>query len=194
MDNYFKASDILDKAIGTDAYFPIKSILLGTKTADVAPVRHAYWIDHHSGGSFCSSCKRWVPYNHHPKYCETCGALMDGKGGMKMKLRNPDTGEVFHTVRQAVENHCSFHCDSRACPYWESAGCVGVLKRYTVANPRDAAALMGYEVLEETSTDTLTGHGDRLTENEDSLTGETNMDNNQFPESGKMMEKQPKAD
>ena len=47
--------------------------------ADVAPVRHAYWIDHHSGGSFCSSCKRWVPYNHHPKYCETCGALMDGK-------------------------------------------------------------------------------------------------------------------
>ena len=119
---------------------------------------------------------------------------MDGKGGMKMKLRNPDTGEVFHTVRQAVENHCSFHCDSRACPYWESAGCVGVLKRYTVANPRDAAALMGYEVLEETSTDTLTGHGDRLTENEDSLTGETNMDNNQFPESGKMMEKQPKAD
>ena len=48
-------------------------------SADVAPVRHAYWIDHHSGGSFCSSCKRWVPYNHHPKYCETCGALMDGK-------------------------------------------------------------------------------------------------------------------
>ena len=38
MDNYFKASDILDKAFGTDAYFQIKSILLGTKTADVAPV------------------------------------------------------------------------------------------------------------------------------------------------------------
>lgn len=38
MDNYFKARDILDKAIGTDAYFPIKSILLGTKTADIAPV------------------------------------------------------------------------------------------------------------------------------------------------------------
>lgn len=37
MDNYFKASDILDKAFGTDAYFQIKSILLGTKTADVVP-------------------------------------------------------------------------------------------------------------------------------------------------------------
>ena len=47
--------------------------------ADVAPVRHAHWIGRHSGGSFCSYCKRWVPYNYHPKYCETCGALMDGK-------------------------------------------------------------------------------------------------------------------
>lgn len=47
--------------------------------ADVAEVRHGHWIDHHSGGSFCSACKRWVPYNHHPKYCETCGARMDGQ-------------------------------------------------------------------------------------------------------------------
>lgn len=45
--------------------------------ADVVEVKHAYWIDHHSGGSFCSACKRWVPYSHHPKYCETCGARMD---------------------------------------------------------------------------------------------------------------------
>ena len=60
----------------------LRGVRYGVKSlpaADVAPVRHAYWIDHHSGGSFCSSCKRWVPYNHHPKYCETCGALMDGK-------------------------------------------------------------------------------------------------------------------
>lgn len=47
--------------------------------ASVAEVKHGYWIDHHSGGSFCSACKRWVPYSHHPKYCETCGARMDGK-------------------------------------------------------------------------------------------------------------------
>ena len=45
--------------------------------ADVVEVKHGYWIDHHSGGSFCSACKRWVPYSHHPKYCETCGARMD---------------------------------------------------------------------------------------------------------------------
>lgn len=80
MDNYFRSRDILDKAMGTDSYFQIKSILFGLKAADVVKVRHAYWIDHHSGGSFCSACKRWVPYSHHPKYCETCGARMDKEG------------------------------------------------------------------------------------------------------------------
>ena len=65
-----------------------------------------------------------------------------------MKFRSR-TGEVFNTIRQAVQNHCSFHCNSRACPYWESAGCVGMLKRYTVDNPHEAARLMGYEVVED---------------------------------------------
>ena len=66
-----------------------------------------------------------------------------------MKFKDPATGEVFHTIRQAVQNHCSLHCNSRACPYWESAGCVGMLKRYTVDNPHEAARLMGYEVVED---------------------------------------------
>ena len=55
----------------------ILAIVDAQPTADVVEVRHGYWIDHHSGGSFCSACKRWVPYSHHPKYCETCGACMD---------------------------------------------------------------------------------------------------------------------
>ena len=71
-----------------------------------------------------------------------------------MKFRNPETGEVFHTIRQAVQNHCSLHCNSRACPYWESAGCVGMLKRYTVDNPHEAARLMGYEIVEDEHTKT----------------------------------------
>nr|DAM27644.1 MAG TPA: hypothetical protein [Caudoviricetes sp.] len=49
-----------------------------------------------------------------------------------------------------------------------------------------AARLMGYEVVEDTSTDTLTGRGDVLTENEDTLTKETNIDH--FREGTKMME------
>ena len=72
-----------------------------------------------------------------------------------MKFKDPATGEVFHTIRQAVQNHCSLHCNSRTCPYWESAGCVGMLERYTVDNPHEAARLMGYEVVEdEPSEDT----------------------------------------
>ena len=72
-----------------------------------------------------------------------------------MKFKDSATEEVFHTIRQAVQNHCSFHCNDRVCPYWENAGCVGMLKRYTVDNPHEAAALMGYEVVEdEPSEDT----------------------------------------
>ena len=79
-----------------------------------------------------------------------------------MKFRNPETGEVFHTIRQAVQNHCSLHCNSRACPYWESAGCVGMLKRYTVDNPHEAARLMGYEVVEETHGNAQKTHADAI--------------------------------
>lgn len=84
MDNYFKASDILDKAIGTDAYFQIKSILLGTKTADVAPVVHAQWEDVFQDGpcSWSGKCSRCRVRNDIPPlllahYCPNCGARMD---------------------------------------------------------------------------------------------------------------------
>ena len=86
MDNYFKASDILDKAIGTDAYFQIKSILLGTKTADVAPVRHGRWMttDAYPHHLYCSVCyktyaknAKWVNELDLPtNYCPNCGARM----------------------------------------------------------------------------------------------------------------------
>lgn len=35
---YYRSKDILDKAIGTDAYFQIKSILTSIKAADAVPV------------------------------------------------------------------------------------------------------------------------------------------------------------
>ena len=40
---YYRSKDILDKAIGTDAYFQIKSILTSIKAADVAPAQK--WIN-----------------------------------------------------------------------------------------------------------------------------------------------------
>lgn len=58
IDTYFNARDILDKAIGTDAYFQIKSILHRIPAADVVAVvrcrecRHWHdpsgWCDKHS--------------------------------------------------------------------------------------------------------------------------------------------------
>ena len=93
-----------------------------------------------------------------------------------MKFRNPETGEVFHTIRQAVQNHCSLHCNSMACPYWESAGCVGMLKRYTVDNPHEAARLMGYEVVDDEHTKTHEKtHADAI-ENACVQSEEANMD------------------
>lgn len=50
MDNYFSARDILEKAIGTDAYFQIKSILTSTKAADVVEVVR------------CRDCRRFLLY------------------------------------------------------------------------------------------------------------------------------------
>ena len=93
MDNYFKASDILDKAIGTDAYFQIKSILLGTKTADVAPVRRGRWIEDERTypgpglkNNLCSACgevagawKEGLEPGRKWAYCPNCGALMEKK-------------------------------------------------------------------------------------------------------------------
>ena len=76
-----------------------------------------------------------------------------------MKFKDSATEEVFHTIRQAVQNHCSFHCNDRVCPYWENAGCVGMLKRYTVDNPHEAAALMGYEVVEDDAQKTCNDCG-----------------------------------
>lgn len=92
-----------------------------------------------------------------------------------MKFKDPATGEVFHTIRQAVQNHCSFRCNDRVCPYWESAGCVGMLKRYTVDNPHEAASLMGYEVVEEHTKTHEKTHADAI-ENARVQSEEANMD------------------
>lgn len=56
MDSYFRARDILDKAMGTDSYFQIKSILFGLKAADVVEV------------TFCKDCRYYQ------------GAKINGKG------------------------------------------------------------------------------------------------------------------
>ena len=63
MGSYFRARDILDKAMGTDSYFQIKSILFGLKAADVAPVRHWRWVDENENPVTVPMIEDMV-YNH----------------------------------------------------------------------------------------------------------------------------------
>ena len=74
MDSYFRAKDILDKAICTDSYFQIKSILFGLKAVDVVEVRHARWIKH-EGYDECEACHAKTIYGSN--YCPSCGAVME---------------------------------------------------------------------------------------------------------------------
>ena len=75
---YYSSKDILDKAIGTDAYFQIKSVLTSTKAADVAPVRHGRWlcVDTDTEQFFlCNRCKKKEYWESN--YCPNCGCKMD---------------------------------------------------------------------------------------------------------------------
>jgi hypothetical protein len=77
MDNYFSSKDILDKAIGTDAYFQIKSILFSLKAADVAEVRHGRWIFEPGKIPYCSECKKYSDDGDKgATFCPWCGARM----------------------------------------------------------------------------------------------------------------------
>ena len=88
MDSYFRAKDILDKAMGTDSYFQIKSILFDLKAADVVEVRHGRWERRNMGlwdedyAYACSACGEvWTlidgtPEDNNMNYCPNCGARM----------------------------------------------------------------------------------------------------------------------
>lgn len=66
MNNYFSARDILEKAIGTDAYFQIKSILFGLKAANVVEVVR------------CRECRHRYTMNCSMYYeCARCGGQWD---------------------------------------------------------------------------------------------------------------------
>ena len=70
-----------------------------------------------------------------------------------MKFRNPETGEVFLSISSAADYFCRENdCFLQTCPLKEKTDgkpCVD----WANAHPREAARLMGYEVVEEhTST------------------------------------------
>ena len=136
-----------------------------------------------------------------------------------MKFRHYWTGEVFDGAEDALNS--AFGCDScdpGQCLLGNVAhksgySCVD----FTELHPDKAASMVGYELVEKTLNRCTTcehsscaecatcgptyknykevkeDHGERIRKVLEH-TGETNMDNNQFPGTGKMMDKQPKAD
>lgn len=66
-------------AIDEDAANAVISLLHRQTTADVAEVKHGYWITDENGIVICSECGEehaWDEYR--ATYCEDCGAKMDG--------------------------------------------------------------------------------------------------------------------
>ena len=78
MDNYFSARDILEKAIGTDSYFQIKSILTSTKAADVVEVVR------------CRECKHYREFHtkKHRQIMRLCYRM--GKHDMEYSVKPDD--------------------------------------------------------------------------------------------------------
>ena len=103
-DEYISREDVLDNSniitVQTKEYGSIEVIPVDTITdielADVQPVRHGRWLNHHAiwidqpkiEGWFvqakCSECEKWAhvmnPYTKSVDYecCPHCGARMDG--------------------------------------------------------------------------------------------------------------------
>lgn len=93
-----------------------------------------------------------------------------------MKFWNKETAEILDDISKVADRYCMNHdCFWQRCPM-EDATKGEPCGTWTKDHPHEAAALMGYEVLEDTSTDTLTDQQNTLTARPDSLTQEANMD------------------
>lgn len=91
MDEYVKKQDILnnlewhDKNCGEINYWGAVEVVEHTIPADVAPVRHGYWVidDNNTRECHCSECEWPAPrdaYGYHREqtgYCHVCGAKME---------------------------------------------------------------------------------------------------------------------
>ena len=89
-----------------------------------------------------------------------------------MKFRNPETGEVFFTIREAwTAFMCPGPCGD--CNLQRGSTCE---KEWIEAHPNEAARLMGYEVVEEHMQTHEKTHAD-ASENARVHSEETNIDN-----------------
>lgn len=81
MKEYIEREAVLEIVKRTSGdYVAAWSKIAHMPAADVAPVRHGWWVRDDSGVIYCSECGEehdWDEYR--ATYCDTCGAKMDGK-------------------------------------------------------------------------------------------------------------------
>lgn len=81
-----------------------------------------------------------------------------------MKFRNPETGEVFDCIDEALNQYClGKACNEQSCKMAKYDGFKQTCSMWAEAHPHEAARLMGYEVVEVEK---------RLVEHQDEETGD----------------------
>jgi len=91
MAKYYDGKKIMEKAMGTDAYFQIRSILTSLEPEDVAPIYRAHWIATGKVDSCdnieckCSRCGYLDDFAPDTTvfYCWNCGSFMDYVEGLE---------------------------------------------------------------------------------------------------------------
>ena len=72
-----------------------------------------------------------------------------------MKFRNPETGEVFDCIDEALNQHClGKACNEQSCKMAKYDGFKQTCSMWAEDHPHEAARLMGYEIVEEEHTPT----------------------------------------
>ena len=100
----------------------VRKIVAELPAADVAPVRHGWWIPSDYAGDCCYTCsecgfERDAYLLDVGDYCPECGARMDKEANMDKPLKDWTLGEV----KAECEKHTA-HCVG--CPLWtDAAGC-----------------------------------------------------------------------
>lgn len=67
-------------------------VCISALSADVRPNIHARWESDGHGHIICTACKGAKLNTHRSKFCDSCGAIMDGKRQCKRCIYHKENG------------------------------------------------------------------------------------------------------
>lgn len=83
--------DEMDKRHAEGDYIN-KGFIKGLPSADVRPNIHARWESDGHGHIVCTACKGTKLNTHRSKFCDSCGAIMDGKRQCERCIYHKENG------------------------------------------------------------------------------------------------------